>query len=77
MSKLITSQKLLLDIAQSNETCLMCDVDINECEIINGFCEQTCENLPGSYRCRCLPGYDMNTDNRTCNGNHHVFVDYL
>jgi len=40
----------------------------------NGLCQQTCENLPGSYRCLCRPGYDMNADNKTCNGNDLVFV---
>lgn len=31
--------------------------DNNECEFDNGGCDQICENLPGSFRCNCHPGY--------------------
>lgn len=37
--------------------------DINECEdeTLND-CEFTCQNLYGSYRCKCLPGYQMRVE---------------
>lgn len=25
-----------------------------------------CDNTPGSYSCRCPPGYNLGTDGRTC-----------
>ena len=31
-------------------------LDVNECNIL-GFCSQTCENYPGSYKCSCMRGY--------------------
>lgn len=30
--------------------------DFDECQI-DGTCEQTCHNLPGSYNCSCVTGY--------------------
>lgn len=29
--------------------------DINECEA--GHCDDRCENIPGSYKCTCPPGF--------------------
>jgi uncharacterized protein YegL len=41
--------------------------DINECET-SAPCDQTCYNLPGSYRCSCRPGYEVNeVNNDRCN----------
>ena len=28
-------------------------VDVNECSVDNGGCDQACENIVGSYLCRC------------------------
>ena len=33
--------------------------DIDECESLNGNCSHNCTNIPGSYYCSCLPGYEM------------------
>ena len=41
---------------QRSHTCTDC-IDINECEIDNGGCEQNCENTIGSFRCSCNTGY--------------------
>ena len=41
---------------QRSHTCTNC-IDINECEIDNGGCEQNCENTIGSFRCSCNTGY--------------------
>ena len=36
-------------------------IDINECEISNGGCDQNCINLPGGYKCSCFDGSDRST----------------
>ncbi|XP_076462276.1 low-density lipoprotein receptor-like [Babylonia areolata] len=33
-------------------------VDINEC-LLPGTCSQTCFNTKGSFKCECLPGYEL------------------
>ncbi len=42
--------------------------DVNECLIRNGGCAQVCVNRPGSFVCRCGDGFELNVDNRTCDG---------
>ena len=34
-----------------------CFLDVNECLVDNGGCEQFCTNTVGSYNCSCMPGY--------------------
>lgn len=41
-------------------------LDIDECRY--GYCQQLCANHPGSYSCSCGPGYLINSDSRTCQG---------
>lgn len=42
--------------------------DINECVSLPGTCSPgTCQNLEGSFRCICPPGYEVQNDN--CIGN--------
>ena len=41
---------------QRSPACTNC-IDINECEIDNGVCEQNCENTIGSFLCSCNTGY--------------------
>ena len=43
-------------------------IDINECTINNGGCEQTCVNDVGTYNCYCRHGCNLNSDNHTCDG---------
>ncbi|XP_063040721.1 nidogen-2 isoform X2 [Engraulis encrasicolus] len=42
--------------------------DINECSEQPSPCgvHSVCENLQGSHRCRCQPGYEFGFDGRTC-----------
>ena len=42
--------------------------DVNECQTDHHGCEQTCNNLPGSYNCSCDTGFMLNNDSRTCSG---------
>ena len=41
--------------------------DVNEC---NGDheCDQNCTNVDGSYICSCDPGFELQSDNVTCEG---------
>ena len=43
-------------------------IDINECSVGNGGCQQACVNTNGSYYCDCQSGYSLNADNATCSG---------
>ena len=42
--------------------------DNDECRTGNHNCEQKCVNTEGSYSCKCLSGYELRRDKRTCNG---------
>lgn len=42
--------------------------DVNECDVFNGGCQQTCVNTPGSHHCECSEGFRMHSDGRTCIG---------
>lgn len=39
-------------------------VDIDECN--SEYCDQTCVNTPGSFRCSCRPGYTLQANLLTC-----------
>ena len=43
-------------------------LDINECEIDNGGCEQQCSNVILSFTCDCNEGYILEENGRTCAG---------
>ena len=43
-------------------------VDIDECLIDNGGCNQTCDNTNGSYQCSCSEGYELTNDTHNCTG---------
>ena len=42
--------------------------DINECDTINGGCEQICTNAIGSFACSCGPGYLLDVNGFNCTG---------
>ena len=45
-----------------------CISDVNECDIMNGGCEQLCVNSDGSYRCECdQDGYVLYAADHTSN----------
>ncbi|XP_029647084.1 mucin-like protein [Octopus sinensis] len=44
-----------------------CSIDINECLLSSSVCDlntTTCENVFGSYYCKCIAGYSKTTDTR-------------
>lgn len=59
---------LMCDLVDFTDVCLCGSSDINECEEVNGGCQQTCVNTPGSYHCECSEGFRTHTDGRTCIG---------
>lgn len=40
-------------------------IDINECDYDNAGCEQICINQPGSFKCDCEKGLQIDTVGRT------------
>jgi hypothetical protein len=47
---------------ESWDTC----IDIDECQINNGGCEQNCKNTIGSLECSCNEPYFLSEDGKTC-----------
>ena len=43
-------------------------LDINECSLNSGGCDQLCNNTIGSFQCSCNSGYTLSFDGRTCSG---------
>jgi len=43
-----------------------CDIDIDECAMNKGGCEQNCTNINGGFKCSCDNGYTLNTDELSC-----------
>ena len=44
---------------------------VNECLTDNGGCDQICEDTPLAVDCQCGPGYTLNPDGRSCDGNNY------
>uniref|UniRef100_A0A8C5TYS1 Uncharacterized protein n=1 Tax=Malurus cyaneus samueli TaxID=2593467 RepID=A0A8C5TYS1_9PASS len=45
---------------------LLTAVYVDECEVLNGGCQQGCVNTQGSFQCQCQQGFRLHTDGRTC-----------
>ena len=43
-------------------------LDVNECTVDNGGCEDTCVNTFGSFHCECGDGLKLSSNNKTCQG---------
>lgn len=48
-------------------------LDVNECMDLENECTQLCNNYIGGYRCFCRPGYILDSDKHTCQGNEWDF----
>ena len=44
------------------------NLDIEECGANNGGCSQVCVDRPGTHECRCMKGYKLQEDKKTCEG---------
>ncbi|CAF3898744.1 unnamed protein product [Rotaria sp. Silwood2] len=51
--------------------------DINECVETPSVCQQFCENIPGTYICKCAPDYEKGLDGRSCNRLNRTIVPYV
>ncbi len=45
-------------------------LDVNECIIDNGGCEQSCTNSEGNFNCSCNSGYELDSNGFNCSGNY-------
>ena len=43
-------------------------VDVDECAVSNGGCEETCTNTDSSFSCSCSTGYVLASNGLDCNG---------
>ena len=55
--------------------CRLFHVDINECDINNGGCEQICKNEVPFFNCSCNAGYKL-SNVKFCAGNFHKCILY-
>ena len=68
----ISNSKLLMIHKMSIETktglLSLCHIlsDIDECSSKSSSCDHECINTVGSFNCRCLRGYRLDADRRTC-----------
>ena len=54
---------------------LLCYIDVLECNVNNGGCEQNCTNtFDGSY-CSCYVNYTLNANNQTCDRESGFIID--
>jgi len=45
-------------------------LDIDECGIMHGVCgDGECQNVPGSFACKCKEGYETSRLTQVCTGN--------
>ena len=45
-----------------------CSSDLDECDTLNGGCEQICTNAIGSFACSCGTGYLLDENGFNCTG---------
>lgn len=50
------------------------NLDINECLLANGGCEDQCMNTNGSFYCQCRNGSSLDEDGFSCKGIRVTYV---
>ena len=53
------------------------DLDINECETLNGGCDHQCNNTVGSFNCNCRKGFFLAANRRKCIGTFSIEVEQV
>ncbi|XP_065667890.1 uncharacterized protein LOC100197784 isoform X3 [Hydra vulgaris] len=48
-------------------------LDSNECLILNGGCQQECNNHVGGYSCSCNKGFILKSDQKSCQVNTNLY----
>ena len=51
------------------------DLDVNECETLNGGCNHQCNNTIGSFNCKCRQGFFLDKNGKTCIGKFSIEVE--
>ena len=49
-------------------------IDIDECGVGTNNCTEICNNTDGGFFCSCKDGYQIASDNRTCEGTYTVRI---
>lgn len=49
-------------------------IDIDECTESTSGCDQICTNSAGSFKCSCISGYTLDSNNKTCTGKHAMQI---
>ena len=62
--------RMLIHVSMQSYSIIL--LDVNECEILNGGCEQTCTNTIGSYHCSCNTTalYKLHLDKHACDSKY-------
>ena len=51
-------------------------LDIEECLVDNGGCDQICSEMLGSFVCLCSEGFTLGTDGKSCVGKKLCYPHY-
>ena len=55
---------------------MVLSTDIDEC-LGDHDCNQTCNNMDGSYTCNCSEGYFLEADGKNCAGKVQIDIKFL
>ena len=53
------------------------DLDVNECETLNGGCDHQCNNTVGSFHCKCRKGFFLHRNGTTCIGKFRIKAEQV
>ena len=53
---------------------LLLKADVDECKLGTHECNQICVNTVGSFMCDCYPGFILDINEYTCNGEFTINI---